>query len=118
MANMPFTPGYRAEVERKLALVAPVESKVMFGGVALYSQGLLFALIDDDKLYFKIADSNRPDFEAAGMPQFVPSPGARPMAYFELPPGLVDDPDRLRPWVDKAIAAAEATKKPKKKPKA
>jgi DNA transformation protein len=115
---MPFTPDYRAAVERKLALVTPVESKSMFGGVAIYSQGLLFAMIDDDKLYFKIADSNRPDFEAAGMTQFVPFPGARPMAYFELPGGLIDDPDRLRSWVEKALAAAEATKKPKKKSKA
>jgi DNA transformation protein len=116
---MPFSAAYRAEVEEKLGRIVPIESKVMFGGVALYSEGLLFALIDDDKLYFKVSDLNRGDFEAAGMSQFYPSPESKPMNYFELPPGLIDRPGEIRPWIDKSLDVARAGKakrKPKVKP--
>ena len=44
----------------------------MFGGVGIYAGELFFALIADDTVYFKVDQSNRPEFEARGMGPFRP----------------------------------------------
>jgi DNA transformation protein len=83
----------------------------MFGGVGIYAGDLFFALIADDTLYFKVDDSNRPDFEARGMGPFRPYGDERDkMQYYEVPAELLDDPEVLGPWAERAIAVA-ATKK-------
>ena len=108
---MAFSPEYRAEVEAKLSAVVPIRTKPMFGGVGIYSDELFFALIAEDKLYFKVDDLNRADFEARGMEPFYPFEGSKPMHYWELPPGVIDEPTELRIWVDKALAVAARKKR-------
>lgn len=112
---MGFSPEYRLEVEKKLGAVAPITTKPMFGGVGIYSEGLFFALIAEDRLYFKVDDSNRGDFESAGMEPFYPYDSPKPMKYWELPPWVLEDGKELAPWVDKAIRVAEGAKRTKKK---
>ena len=36
----------------------------MFGGAGFYLEGLFFALIAEDVLYFEVDDGNRADFKA------------------------------------------------------
>ena len=86
----------------------------MFGGVGVYSAGHMFGLIDDDVLYFKVNDANRPDFERAGMRPFQPWPGHVMAGYWELPGEVLEDVDRLRGWMDGALAAGAAKAKAKK----
>ena len=79
----------------------------MFGGVGIYAGALFFALVDDDTLYFKVDDTNRPDFEARGMRPFRPyGDDGEVMQYYEVPADLLEDPEALRPWVDKSVAVA------------
>lgn len=83
----------------------------MFGGVGIYAGDVFFALIDDDTLYFKVDDSNRNDFVAASMGPFRPFGDERDkMQYYEVPADLLDDPDALRPWAEKAMAVAARKK--------
>ena len=90
--------------------VRPVTAKSMFGGVGLYTQGLFFALIAEDQLYFKVDDSNRPDFEARQMGPFQPyGPEGEVMQYYQVPDELLEDVEALRPWAEKALAVAERT---------
>lgn len=110
---MAFTQGYRASVENLLSAVVPITSKAMFGGVGIYGDGLFFALIAEDRLYFKVDDSNRQDFENAGMSPFFPFDSPTPMHYWELPPGILESPDELKTWVEKALEVA--ARKGKKK---
>lgn len=101
---------YLDAVMDQIGQVAPVTSKRMFGGAGLYSDGLFFAVLDNDRLYFKVDDSNRDDFVEAGMGPFRPFPD-RPdymMQYYELPAGVLDDPDALVHWLAKAVAVARA----------
>lgn len=112
---MPITPEYREFVLEQLGGVAPgLTSRAMFGGVGVYSGGLFFALMDDDTLYLKVDDANRPDFEAAGMGPFRPFEGAGAMQYYELPADALEDAERLRPWVEAAIDVARRSRKKKK----
>ncbi len=87
----------------------------MFGGIGIYAGDLFFALADDGRLYFKVDPSNQEDFESAGMGPFIPWDGANPMGYWELPPGVLDNPAKLQVWVDKAVHVADRKKKPRKK---
>jgi len=109
---MAVSAAYREFVLEQLGRVTPVTSRSMFGGVGIYADGLFFALIGGDTLYFKVDDTNRGDFEAAGMGPFRPfGEDQPPMRYYELPADLLEDPDRLRPWIDKAVAVARARRK-------
>ena len=87
----------------------------MFGGVGIYSGEYFFALIDDDILYFKVDDSNRPDFVARGMEPFRPNGhDGETMQYYTVPEELLEDADALRPWVEGAVAVARSRKKPQR----
>jgi DNA transformation protein and related proteins len=96
-------------------VVSRVRARAMFGGVGIYAGDQFFALIADDTLYFKVDDSNRPDFEQRRMKAFQPyGEGSETMQYYQVPADLLDDPDALRPWAEKSIAVA-AKKKAKRK---
>lgn len=100
-------------VLEQLGAVGPVTARRMFGGVGLYSQGLFFALMNDDTLYFKVDASNQPDFEARGMGAFHPFGDDRAMGYFEVPSEVLEDTDELAIWMGKALKVASS--KPRKK---
>lgn len=110
---------YTEYVMEQLGRVVPVTSRRMFGGVGIYSDALFFALLADDRIYLKVDDSNRGDFEAAGKGPFRPfGEDSKPMSYYELPGELLESPDRLGPWIDKALSVARNArlkKKPEKK---
>lgn len=113
---MPVNPEARLRIENQLRLVAPITSRPMFGGIGIYVEGLFFALIDDDRLYFKVDSTNQGDFEARGMRPFTPFEGSKPMAYYELPADVLENPEELSTWTDKALAVAESARA-KRKPK-
>ena len=111
---MAVTRDYRDYVLEQLGRVGPVTARAMFGGVGVYHEGLFFALMDDDTLYLKVDDGNRGTFEEAGMGPFRPFGDERAMQYYELPADLLEDPERLRPWVDGALDAARRARRKKK----
>ena len=114
---MAVSDSYRTWVLEQLGRVATgIRGRSMFGGLGIYSGPLFFALADDDLLYFKVDDSNRPDFEARGMGPFQPfGEGGEVMQYYRVPDELLDDPESLRPWAEKAIDVAR--RKNRKRPK-
>lgn len=99
---------FRAYVLDQLSYVTPVESRPMFGGVGIWSEGHFFALIAGDRLYFKVDDSNRADYEARGSEKFGKMP------YYTVPPEILDEPGDLRGWVEKSLTIAR-TKGSKKR---
>jgi DNA transformation protein len=103
---------FRDYVLEQLASAGKVSPRRMFGGVGLYLDGLFFALIDDDTLYFKTDDANRPRFEQAGSRPFCPYPD-RPghvMAYWAVPAEVLEDAEQLREWTRESLAAALAAR--------
>lgn len=89
---------------------SPVTARRMFGGAGFYCEGVFFALIAEDTLYFRAGAANRADFEAVGCHAFVPFPN-RPkpmpaMPYFDVPPEVLEDEALLSSWLNKALVAA------------
>jgi DNA transformation protein len=99
---------FRSFVLEQLGRVLPdLRARSMFGGVGLYSGPRFFALIDDDTLYFKVDDTNRPDFEARGTGPFRPGgPGGEVMQYYEVPADVMEDAELLQRWAERAVAVA------------
>ena len=99
---------YLTYVIDQLECLGPVQSRRMFGGAGLYFEGLFFAVIADDVLYFKVDDSNRPDYEEASMEAFRPFPDkSTVMGYYQVPIDVLENRDRLRDWAQKALSVAE-----------
>ena len=89
-----------------------VTPRRMFGGAGLYHDGLMFALIADDILYFKVGDVNRSDYEKVGSEPFRPDPNKQTvMSYYEVPIDVSEDRDELSSWAEKAFGAARRAKK-------
>ena len=91
--------------------VRQITSRRMFGGVGLYSAEWFFGVLDNDRLYLKVDDSNVDDYTAAGTGPFRPYPDqTMTMKYYEVPVSVLEDRDALATWARKAIAVAEGAK--------
>jgi DNA transformation protein len=113
---MTVSDSFRTYVLEQLGrTIQRIRGRSMFSGVGVYAGEHFFALIDDDVLYFKVDDSTRPDFIAQGMRAWSPfEDGRESRGYYQLPAELLEDPDELKPWVEKAVfvAARKKLKRP------
>ena len=107
---MALSDSYREFVLEQLGRVTPVMGKSMLGGVGIYAQGLFFALIAEDRLYFKVDDATRPEFERRGMEPFRPFGEESAMGYYEVPADVVEDVPQLEPWTRAALDVAARAK--------
>ncbi len=62
---------YKAFVAEQLEPLGPVTTRNMFGGAGVYLDGLMFGLIANETLYFKVDDRNRVDYESEGLGPFT-----------------------------------------------
>jgi DNA transformation protein len=107
------------QVVARLSPICPVESRAMFGGYGLFADGVIFALIAHNILYFKVDDGNRGDYIDSGMLPFSYMGKHKPiqMSYYQIPETVWADLEILAVWVEKAIAAGRRTKSKQKKSK-
>ena len=105
---MPISEEYLTYVIDQLEYLGPIQSRRMFGGAGLYFEGLFFAIVADDVLYFKVDDSNRSDYEAEGMEAFRPFPDkSTAMGYYQVPIDVLESKEILKDWAEKALRVAE-----------
>jgi len=118
--SLRVSPEFRDFVLDQLAAVPQLRPKRMFGGVGLYSGERFFAILAADELFFKVDDSNRAVYEAAGSEPFRPlADPDRPvsMSYWRVPIEVLEDPVELALWARAAIRVA-ASSAPARKPRA
>lgn len=113
---MAISESYKEYVVEQLGKLGCVAVKKMFGGAGIYYDGLIFGLLADDVLYFKVDDSNKSDYERAGMEPFQPF-DEKPMVmpYYEVPADILEDKELLADWARKSLLASRNKQaKPKK----
>ena len=108
---MPVSDSYKAFIDDQLSTFSEISSKRMFGGVGYFYQDRMFAMISDDVFRLKVDDSNRGAFEEAGMGPLEMKKKGRSMPYYEVPPDVLEDRDRLAEWVQQAFEVALRKKK-------
>jgi DNA transformation protein and related proteins len=87
---------------------AGIAARRMFSGAGLFRDGIMFALVHDDTLYFRTDAGNVADFVAAGMAPFSYARGGRQVSlgYHQVPADIIDESDELASWAAASFAAA------------
>ena len=117
---MAYDPRTGDFVRELLQGLGEIRIRPMFGGAGVYFDDLFFAIIDDDVLYLRAEEADRPAFQAAGSRQFtyeMKDGVIQSMAYWSLPDTAADDPEEAVAWARKAVEAARKKAAAKKKPK-
>ena len=95
---------FKTFVLDQLQGVGEFEAKRMFGGVALLHQGFAFAKIKHDRVWLKVDDSNRSEFEKLGMKQYTyGKDNSRKLNFYETPIEIIEDRDKLKDWTKISI---------------
>jgi|KBSSwiS6_1023812.scaffolds.fasta_scaffold02996_3 DNA transformation protein len=116
LRSLRVSDGFRRFALDQLSSIAGLRAKPMFGGFGLYADDLFFGILAADVLYFKVDDSNRPDYERAKSEAFHPFED-RPMSmsYFSVPLSVLESQPTLSSWAEMAIAVARSARQPSKK---
>jgi DNA transformation protein len=94
----------------QLARFGTVEARPMFGGFGLYGRGPIFGIIHRRRLYFRVSDATRPEYEARGTAPFRPYAGQAMPTYHEVPLEILEDAVALVAWARAAEAAPRDTR--------
>jgi len=88
-----------------------VTSRRLFGGAGLYRDGKIFALLSDNIMYLKVDETNTEKYVKSGSSPFKPFPN-RPtiMSYFEVPPDILEDSEKLIEWAKEALSIQQNQK--------
>ncbi|MBS4095327.1 MAG: TfoX/Sxy family protein [Sulfuricella sp.] len=97
----------------QLAPLGAVRAKSMFGGFGVYLDELMFAIIVDDSLYFKVDALSREEFAALGLQPFTYAARGKTvtMQYYAAPPEVFESPEAMHDWAQRAVGAALRARK-------
>ena len=106
-------------LEDLLRPLGTIRLRRMFGGYGIYADERFFAVVVDDQLYFKTDAVSRPQFEAAGLEEWVYLKDGKPvrMSYFRPPEEIYENEEILRQWGRLALDAAQRARKPTRRKK-
>jgi DNA transformation protein len=95
-------------VAEQLAPLGRISSRAIFGGIGVFIDDRLLAIVMGDKLYLHTDKSNLDEYVARGMQQFKPYPNAFDLTtdHHEVPREVIDDPEQLKLWGARALNAA------------
>jgi DNA transformation protein len=96
-------------VLEQMSDISGIGKRAMFGGFGIYRDGLMFALIADEQLYFKASDHLADDFTALGLqPLLYESKGkAVSLKYYQAPESVFEQSEQMLLWADKAYQCAQ-----------
>jgi len=108
---------YTAFIIDTLNDFGPLTTRAMFGGIGLYKDALIFGFVVGETLYFKVDNSNRSDYEAYDSSPFTYHLKDKigTMSYWNVPTDVIEDPDQLTEWAQKAYAVSIQSKLTPKK---
>jgi DNA transformation protein len=113
---------YAEFLRELLAPLGHVSLRRMFGKTGVFCDGVMFAMVTDNTLYFRVDDHNREIFkEAESSPPLNYAKGGAmiDLSFWRVPERLFDEPDELIAWARAALAAAHrvAVKRERAAPK-
>ena len=88
-------------LREQLASLGHLTMRRMFGKTGVFCDGLMFGMVTDDTLYFRVDDHNRAAFrEAESFPplSYDKQGCTIDMSFWRAPERLFDEPDELVTW--------------------
>jgi DNA transformation protein len=109
MADRQRQSAFAAFVLEQMAEIPGISKRAMFGGFGIYRDGLMFALIADEDLYFKANDWLADEFIARALPPFQFESKGKTMAlkYYRAPESVFEEAEQMKCWADKAYRCAQ-----------
>jgi DNA transformation protein len=101
--------GFAEFLHERLASLGRVTMRRMFGKTGVFCDGVMFGMVTDDTLYFRVDDHNRAAFkEAESFPplNYEKKGQTIDLSFWRAPERLLDEPDELVTWARTALAAA------------
>jgi len=96
-------------LQEQLAPLGRLAMRRMFGKTGVFCDGVMFGMVADNTLYFRVDDDNRAVFaEAASVPplNYEKKGSTIDLSFWRVPERLFDEPDELVTWARAALAAA------------
>ena len=81
-----------------------VQIKRMFGGAALYQEGLAFCMIANDIVFLKVDDTNKGKYLKEGSLPLKPfKNNATVLSFYQVPPTVFEDSEEFTKWAKKSL---------------
>jgi DNA transformation protein len=96
-------------LREQLAPLGRLTMRRMFGKTGVFCDGVMFGMVADNTLYFRVDDGNQAAFaEAASFPplNYEKKGSTIDLSFWRVPERLFDEPDELVTWALAALAAA------------
>lgn len=107
---MTVTNHFLLHAVESMSHVAPVSFRRIFNGYGIYHHGVQFAIVINDRLYFRADDYSRSLYTAKHMKPFLPSAlGTSESNFFQLPDDVLSHPAELIFWMRIAVEAAQGS---------
>ncbi len=106
---MAATDAFAEFLREQLAPLGYITMRRMFGKTGVFRDGLMFGMVTDNMLYFRIDDHNRAEFkEAEAYPplNYTKKDRTIDLAFWRVPERLLDEPEELIRWARIALGAA------------
>jgi len=109
-------------LREQLAPLGRITVRRMFGKTGVFCDGVMFGMVTENTLYFRVDDQNRVTFrEAEAFPplNYAKKGSTIDLSFWRVPERLFDEPDELVTWAQAALAAARrvAAKRERTAPK-
>lgn len=106
---MAFDAGLVDWLAEAMAPIGPVTHRPMMGAAAVYCGGLVFAVVDEDAIWFKADKVSDAEWDALGCPRFTfegKDGETGTLNYRRAPDDAYDDADEVRRLGELALAAS------------
>lgn len=108
---MPVSPEQLAYVQHitdMMQCIGPVYHKRMFGGFGLFLDDLMFAIVADDILYFKVDAHTVEEYKKLDLEPFTYLKKGKvcKLKYYQAPEETLDDIEQMRHWANMAFNTA------------
>jgi DNA transformation protein and related proteins len=117
---MSIDEGLYAWVQEALEPLGPVTMRRMMGAAVLYLDGIIFAVLDEEAVWFKADAESAAIWDSAGCERFTftgKDGRVEVMNYRRAPSDVYDDAEAMQHWASLAQAAGlrgNAKKRPRK----
>lgn len=82
-----------------------ITTRKMFGGLAIYRYGKIFAFVGDDIIHLKVDETTKEKYIKLDSKPFKPFPN-RPIieSYYSLPANILEDSEKFIEWAEESLS--------------